>query len=130
MNIRDFVAKNESIIGCTDQGTFGSTPFMESADIFLATLADVALPDDDSVFLAMHKKLSAEAEKTGKATDSNLVIKQTRMSTELKMWLCAHTKCSRVHLGVDSRKLEQCTAERDCMDVWSIDVPADGCWLQ
>jgi hypothetical protein len=26
----------------------------------------------------MHKKLSAEAEKTGKATDSNLVIKQKR----------------------------------------------------
>jgi hypothetical protein len=51
------------------------------------------------------------------------------MSTELKMWFGIHTKYSRVHLGVDSRKLEQCTAECDCIDVWSTDVPVDRCWL-
>jgi hypothetical protein len=104
--MRDFVAKNESIIGCRDQGTFGNTPLIQSADICLANLADVAIPDDDPVFLAMHQKSRAETEKTGKATDSNLVIKQKRMFTELKMWLGTHNKYSRVHIGVDSRKLE------------------------
>jgi hypothetical protein len=91
-HMRDFVAKNESIIGCRDQGTFNHTPDIQSADICLADLADVATPDDDPVFLAMHKKLRAEAEKTGKAADSNVVIKQKRMSTELNMWLGTHTK--------------------------------------
>jgi hypothetical protein len=52
------------------------------------------------------------------------------MSTEFKMWLGTHKKYSRVHLGVDSRKLEQCTAECDCIDFWSTDVPADRCWLR
>jgi hypothetical protein len=33
-----------------------------------------------------------------------------RMSTDLKTWLGIHTKYSRTNLGVDSRKLEQCTA--------------------
>jgi hypothetical protein len=32
------------------------------------------MPDEDPVFVAMHRKLIAEAEKTGKATGSNLVI--------------------------------------------------------
>jgi hypothetical protein len=46
------------------------------------------------------------------------------------MCLGTHTKYSRAHLGVDSRKLEQCTAECDCMEFWSIDMPADRCWLR
>jgi hypothetical protein len=33
------------------------------------------MPDDDPVFVAMHMKSSAEAEKTGKETDSNIVFK-------------------------------------------------------
>jgi hypothetical protein len=52
------------------------------------------------------------------------------MSTKLKMWLGTHTKYNKVHLGVDNRKLEQCTAECDCIDFWSTDVPADRCWLR
>jgi hypothetical protein len=55
---------------------------------------------------------------------------EVRMSTELETWLGMHTKYSRIHLGVDSRKLELCTAECRCMEFGSIDFPADRCWLR
>jgi hypothetical protein len=48
----------------------------------------------------------------------------------LKTRLGIHTKYSRIHLGVDSRKLQQCTAECGCMEVRNIDLHAGRCWLR
>lgn len=129
-HMRDFVAKNESIIGSKEKGTYGNTEFIQSADKALGSLADVSVPDDDPMFLVAHSKLVADAQKKGETLPTNVVIKQQRLSKELKVWLGTHTKFKRSHLGIESRKLDQCTADSDCMDFWNTDVPADKCWLR
>jgi hypothetical protein len=55
---------------------------------------------------------------------------EVRMSAEMKTWLGIHTKYSRIHLGVDSRKLEQCTAECGCKEFRNTDLAAGRCWLR
>jgi hypothetical protein len=54
---------------------------------------------------------------------------EVQMSIELKTWLSIHTKYSRIHLRVDSGKLEQCTTECGRMEFRNIHLPAGRCWL-